>query len=75
MKQTEIILASKSTARRQILKNAAVPFRSVDANIDETAIKENSLDLGTRPETIAHELAKAKLISNRYSNALVIGCD
>lgn len=77
MKQIDIILASKSTARRQILENAAVPFRWVDANIDETAIKENSLDLGTRPETIAHELAKAKaqLISNRYSNALVIGCD
>ena len=77
MTQTEIILASKSTARQQILENAAVPFRWIDANIDETDIKEKSLDLGKRPETIAHELAKAKaqLISNRYLNALVIGCD
>lgn len=77
MTQTEIILASKSSARRQILENAAVSFRWLDADINENTIKKKSLELGKRPEIIAHELAcaKAHLISNSYPNALVIGCD
>lgn len=77
MTQTEIILASKSKARRQILENAAVPFRWLDANIDEAAIKKQSLNLGKPPEIIACDLAKGKaqLISDSYLNSVVIGCD
>lgn len=77
MTQAEIILASKSIARRQILENAEIPFRWLDANIDEATIKKQALDLGKSPEVIACDLAKAKaqFISKAYPNAFIIGCD
>ncbi len=75
--QPEIILASKSTARRQILENAEVPFRWLDANIEETVIKEQALALAKSPEVIASDLAEAKaqFISKSHPNAFIIGCD
>jgi septum formation protein len=70
-----LILASASKARSQILLNAGVDFRTHFSNIDETAIKENS-KLGS-PEELALKLAvlKAKKISNLNNDAFVIGAD
>ncbi len=77
MSQIEIILASKSTARRQILEGAGIPFRWLDANIDETSLKKQALNIGETPDIIASELASAKanLISKHHPDSIVIGCD
>ena len=71
----DVILASASPARRQILKNAGVNFRTQISNVDESMIKED-LKLSSAGE-IALKLAtlKAKKISNLNSGTLVIGAD
>ena len=77
MRQVEIILASKSIARRRILGNAGVTFRWLDANIDESYIKERALNNTQSPELISLELAeaKAKFIADRHPDSIIIGCD
>lgn len=67
----EIILASKSPRRREILENTKVKFSIKDSNIDEV-ILENE----TPTETVmrlAYE--KALNVANDNKNALVIGAD
>lgn len=77
MSQPEIILASKSTARRQILENAGIPFRWFDADIDEASLKKKALIIGKPSGEIAIDLAKAKayLMSERHPDAIILGCD
>ena len=74
---TDIILASKSKVRALLLKNAGLSFVSVDAAIDEEQLKLSYIDAGYTPRDVADVLAdmKAKKLSNRYQNQLVIGCD
>ena len=74
---TDIILASKSKVRALLLKNAGLSFVSVDAAIDEEQLKLSYIDAGYTPRDVADVLAdmKAKKISNRFPNQLVIGCD
>ena len=74
---TDIILASKSKVRALLLKNAGLSFVSVDAAIDEEQIKLSYIDAGYTPRDVADVLAdmKAKKLSNRFPNQLVIGCD
>ena len=74
---TDIILASKSKVRALLLKNAGLSFVSVDAAIDEEQLKLSYIDAGYTPRDVADVLAdmKAKKLSNRFPNQLVIGCD
>ena len=74
---TDIILASKSKVRALLLKNAGLSFVSVDAAIDEEQVKLSYINAGYTPRDVADVLAdmKAKKISNRFPNQLVIGCD
>ena len=74
---TDIILASKSKVRALLLKNAGLSFVSVDAAIDEEQLKLSYIDAGYKPRDVADVLAdmKAKKLSNRFPNQLVIGCD
>lgn len=74
---TDIILASKSKVRALLLKNAGLSFASVDAAIDEEQLKLSYIDAGYTPRDVADVLAdmKAKKLSNRFPNQLVIGCD
>ena len=73
----DIILASKSKVRALLLKNAGLSFASVDAAIDEEQLKLSYIDAGYTPRDVADVLAdmKAKKLSNRFPNQLVIGCD
>ncbi len=68
-----LILASRSHARKTLLENAGLSFECIPADLDETAIQES----GTTPEQIARKLAEAKAlcISDQYPDALVIGSD
>ena len=74
---TDIILASKSKVRALLLKNAGLRFVSVDAAIDEEQVKLSYINAGYTPRDVADVLAdmKAKKLSNRFPNQLVIGCD
>lgn len=70
-----IILASASLSRRDMLKNAGVKFESVQAGVDETAIRQALGDVG--PADMADVLARAKAeaVSSVHPGTLVIGSD
>lgn len=70
----ELILASKSKARRTLLQNAGLAFTSVPAEIDERALEEN---FSGSPKALALKLAKQKAlaVSKKHANAWVIGAD
>jgi septum formation protein len=73
---SRIVLASKSAARADLLKNAGIGFEAVGAGVDEGPIKTGLLRRGAPPAEIARTLAeeKAKAGSLRREG-LVIGAD
>ena len=73
---TNIILASTSAIRMQLLKDAGVPFEAVPAGVDEATIKDVLLAEGLGPRDIADALAEAKAVKvSRKRQGLVIGAD
>lgn len=72
-----IILASGSEIRANLLRNAAVPFEIQVARVDEDSIKASLEAEQASPRDIADTLAemKARKISEKRPEALVIGCD
>ena len=70
-----LVLASSSPFRRMLMENAGLTFESQAADIDERKI-EASLE-GASPDQVALTLARAKAleVSQRHSDALVIGSD
>jgi nucleoside triphosphate pyrophosphatase len=76
---TQIILASTSRARREMLAAAGVPFTVEAAGVDEPAIRAKLVGDKARPKPaqIAEALARAKAedVSRRHKGALVIGGD
>ncbi len=73
----KLILASASTARRQMLQAAGYNFDIVPADIDETPIKL-AADARSQPsDELALKLANAKAadVSARHPEALVVGSD
>lgn len=75
--QTSLILASKSQARSQLLKNAGLDFTCQTAEIDERAAEKPLLEAGAPPEDIASILAQAKAldVSSANPGCLIIGAD
>lgn len=76
---SQIILASTSRARREMLAAAGVAFTVEAADVDEPAIRRKLLAAAVpaRPQQIAEALARAKAedVSRRHKGALVIGGD
>lgn len=72
-----LILASKSPFRSMLLRNAGLSFITEAPAIDERAIEEPLQKSGVTPEDMALVLAEAKArdVSTRHKNALVIGSD
>ena len=72
-----IILASKSQIRSELLLKAGLKFTVVDANIDEKEVKFSYMNEGYSARDLADVLAamKAKKLSCKYLDKLVIGCD
>jgi septum formation protein len=72
-----IILASGSEIRAQLLSNANVAFDVVKPRVDEEAVKSALISEGATPRNTADALAevKARKVSARLPEALVIGCD
>lgn len=73
----EIILASKSSHRQELLKNAGVKFTAMSADIDEREIETPLLKAGMGGDDVAEVLAiaKASEVSKGRTDAYVIGCD
>lgn len=72
-----IILASGSTVRAHLLKNAGLDVQIKVPRIDEESIKSALLAENASPRDIADALAemKARKISDKNPGAMVIGCD
>lgn len=74
-----IVLASASEARRRVLAGAGIAFSIEVSGIDEGAIRSALLDGGDEisPDDLAEVLARAKAqdVSERLTDALVIGGD
>ena len=72
-----IILASKSQIRSELLLKADLKFTAIDANIDEKEAKSSYIGKGYSARDLADILAamKAKKLSCKYLDKLVIGCD
>ena len=72
-----IILASASEIRKTLLQNAGVAVTTSLARIDEETIKAAMMAEGALPRDVADALAdgKARKVSLKNPDALVIGCD
>jgi len=72
-----IILASKSKVRKEILEKNGISCVVEKSNIDEEPIKESLLKEGASPEIISKNLAeiKANKISKKKNDKLVLGAD
>lgn len=66
-----LILASSSPYRRELLERLKLPFSVVVPDVDESPLP------GEAPETTALRLAQAKArkVGQDHANALIIGCD
>jgi septum formation protein len=73
----EIILASKSKVRKDILSTNGIHCRVVPSNVDEDSVKISLTSDKASPEIISKNLAelKANKVSAKFANELVIGAD
>jgi septum formation protein len=73
----QIILASGSQVRAQMLRQAGLDFEVKIARVDEQMIKESLLGDGRSSRDIADALAesKARKVAQNNYDAFVIGCD
>ncbi|MEY4587969.1 MAG: Septum formation protein Maf [Pseudomonadota bacterium] len=67
----QLILASSSPYRRELLARLKIPFEFISPNIDETPLPQES------PQQLCERLsrAKAQAISQQHPSAIVIGSD
>ena len=72
-----IVLASKSKVRKQILDKNNINSEVSASNVDEDAVKKSLLKNGANPEIISKNLAelKANKISQKKPNEIVLGAD
>jgi len=73
----KIVLASKSTARQAMLRNAGVQFTAISARVDEAQAKADLLPQKLTSIELARALAEAKAnsIPNDEPGSMIIGCD
>ena len=73
----DIILASKSQVRKNILKKNNINCLVKPSNVDEEPVKVGLIKDGASPETISKNLAelKANKVSQKMDQDLVLGAD
>lgn len=74
----DLILASASPIRRQLLENAGLHIESRPARVDEDAIRESLQGEDAKPRDIADTLAEFKarrVAETAPPDGLVLGCD
>ncbi|WP_455479413.1 Maf family nucleotide pyrophosphatase [Bartonella sp. B23] len=75
MAETTLILGSLSSYREQLLKKAGLKFFIEGASFDEREIEKTGEKKAPKQLSCFLANAKAKNVSDRFPNALVIGCD
>ena len=76
----DIILATQSEIRRNLLKNTGIRFKAIKSDFDETQLQDalngKICSLKDAQDLVMKlSFEKAKNISERYSKDLIIGCD
>ena len=73
----DIILASKSKVRKDILERNNISCDVRPSNIDEDTVKESLLNENASPEIISKNLAelKANKVSSKMEDKIVLGAD
>ena len=74
---SDLILASKSKVRKEILNKNNINCIVEPSNVDEDLVKESLLNEGANPEIISKNLAelKANKISQKKNDKIVLGAD
>ena len=74
---SNLILASKSKVRKEILNKNNISCIVEPSNVDEDSVKESLLNEGATPEIISKNLAelKANKVSERKKGEIVLGAD
>ena len=74
---SDLILASKSKVRKEILNKNNIVCTVEPSNVDEDLVKESLLNEGATPEIISKNLAelKANKISQKKNGEIVLGAD
>lgn len=72
-----LVLASSSPVRAQLLRQAGLEFSVTAPRIDEDMVRNALLSEAASPRDIADTLAemKARKVSEKVPDAMVIGCD
>ena len=72
-----IILASKSKVRNDILNSNGIICEVIPSNVDEDSVKESLIKENASPEIISKNLAelKANKVSRKFFDRIVIGAD
>jgi len=72
-----LILASKSKVRKEILNKHNIGCIVEPSNVDEDSVKESLLNEGATPEIISKNLAelKANKVSEKKNGEIVLGAD
>ncbi|MGL9619135.1 Maf family nucleotide pyrophosphatase [Bradyrhizobium sp. U531] len=73
--KSPLILASQSSARKMLLANAGLQFKTVTADIDERGIQAASKMSSPREIGLLLAREKAKAVSAHHSGSHVIGAD
>ena len=75
--KNEIILASKSKVRKEILEKNNIKCKVIASNTDEEPIKASLVNEGASPELISKNLAeiKATKVSSLNEDVIVLGAD
>ncbi len=73
----EIILASKSKVRKEILDKNNIKNKVVPSQVDEDQAKESLLEAGANPMLISKNLAELKSVkvSKKHPDKIVLGAD
>ncbi len=71
----DLILASGSESRKTMLNEAGLKFSVQPSSVDESIIKDSMVGKPFSDQVIALACAKAKDISEKFSNSVVIGGD
>ena len=74
---SNLILASKSKVRKEILNKNNISCIVEPSNVDEDIVKESLLNEGASPEIISKNLAelKANKVSEKKNDEIVLGAD
>ena len=75
--KNQIILASKSKVRKEILEKNNISCKVITSNVDEEPIKQSLVNQGASPELVSKNLAeiKATKVSLLNEDSIVLGAD